>query len=101
MITDPRIFLSLAAVMFALGVFGVITRRNAIGVLLSVELMANAVNLNLLTFGRFVTGASGQVFTLFTIALTVVEVVIGLAIVVLLYRTRSDALIDVASELRE
>jgi len=96
---DPRIYLTVAAVMFCLGVFGVITRRNAIGVLVSIELMANAVNINLVAFGRYVAGSTGQVFTLFAIALTVAEVVIGLAIVVLLYRTRKDTLIDLASEL--
>lgn len=101
MIDDPRIFLTVAALLFSLGVYGIITRRNAIGVLISIELMANAVNLNLVTFGRFATGAMGQVYTLFAIALTVAEVVVGLAIVVLLYRTRKDALTDLASDLRE
>jgi NADH-quinone oxidoreductase subunit K len=98
---DIRIWLTVSAVVFALGVYGLLTRRNAIGVLLSLELMANAVNLNLVAFGRYSAGAMGQAFALFAIALTVAEVVVGLAIVLLLYRTQRDALIDLASEMRE
>jgi len=97
---DIRFYLTLAAVMFCIGIYGVITRRNAIGILLSVELMANAVNLNLVAFGRTIDGAVGQVFALFAIALTVAEVVVGLAIVVLLYRSRKDVLVELASELK-
>ena len=97
---DVRIYLTLAAILFSLGVYGLLSRRNAIGVLLSVELMANAVNLNLITFARYGAETIGQVFTLFTMALTVTEVVVGLAIVVLLYRTRNDALLELASELK-
>ena len=73
--------------MFCIGVYGMLSRRNAIGVLLCLELMANAVNLNLVAFARYTSGAAGQVFTLFAIALTVAEVVVGLAIVMLLHRT--------------
>lgn len=90
--------LSVAAVLFALGIYGVSTRRNAIGILLSVELMANAVNLNLVAFAAQ-AGTNAHVFVLFSIALTVAEVVVGLALVVLLYRTRKGILIDLASEL--
>jgi NADH:ubiquinone oxidoreductase subunit K len=97
---DIRIFLSIAALLFSLGAYGVIARRNAIGVLLSIELMANAVNLNLIAFARYSAGITGQVFALFAIALTVAEVVVGLAIVVLLYRTQRDALTELASELK-
>ncbi len=95
---DPRLFLSLAAVMFALGVYGVITRRNAVGILLSLELMANAVNINLVTFARYGAGAMGQAFALFSIGLTVAEVVVGLAIVVLLFRAHKDTLVALAQE---
>ncbi len=97
---DIRIFLTVAAIMFCLGLYGVLARRNAIGVLLSLELMANAVNINLVAFARFVTGTSGQVLTLFAIALTVAEVVVGLAIVILLQRTRRTIHLDAAEELR-
>ena len=91
--------LTVAAVLFALGIFGVTTRKNAIGILISVELMANAVNLNLVAFSMH-WGTHAQVFTLFSIALTVAEVVVGLALVVLLYRTRKNVNIDLASDLR-
>jgi len=97
---DVRVYLTVAAVLFALGVYGILSRRNAIGVLLAVELMANAVNINLVAFSRYAVGAMGQVFALFAIALTVTEVVVGLAIVVLLYRSRSDVLIELASDLK-
>jgi NADH-quinone oxidoreductase subunit K len=98
MMLDPRLFLSLAAVMFALGIYGVITRRNAVGILLSLELMANAVNINLVTFARYGAGAMGQAFALFSIGLTVAEVVVGLAIVVLLFRAHKDTLVALAQE---
>lgn len=97
---DVRVYLSLASILFALGVYGVLTRRNAVGVLLSVELMANAVNLNLVAFGRHGAGALGQVFALFTVALTVTEVIVGLAIVVLLYRGRNDVNVNLANEMK-
>ncbi|MCO4747547.1 MAG: NADH-quinone oxidoreductase subunit NuoK [Proteobacteria bacterium] len=94
-----QVVLTIAAVLFALGIYGVTTRRNAIGILLSVELMANAVNLNLIAFAQTL-GSDGQTFALFSIALTVAEVVVGLALVVLLYRTRKGIDIDLASDLR-
>jgi NADH-quinone oxidoreductase subunit K len=94
-----QVVLTIAAVLFALGIYGVTTRKNAIGILLSVELMANAVNLNLIAFAQQL-GSDGQVFALFAIALTVAEVVVGLALVVLLYRTRKGIDIDLASDLR-
>ena len=96
---DIRILLSLAVVLFTIGVYGVLTRRNAVGILLSIELLANAVNLNLVAFGHFGAGAVGQVFALFSVALTVTEVIVGLAIVVLLYRSRQDITVDLASEM--
>jgi NADH-quinone oxidoreductase subunit K len=92
--------LSVAAILFALGVFGALTRRNAIGVLMSIELMANAVNINLVAFAHYTNGVAGQTFALFAMALTVVEVAVALAIVVLLYRARRDIQIDLASEMQ-
>ena len=65
--------LLLTAALFCLGVYGLITRRNAIGLLLSLELMANAVNINLVAFSHFQGGHAGQVFAVFTTALTVAE----------------------------
>ena len=97
---DIRIVLTVAAVMFCIGVYGLLSRRNAIGVLLCLELMANAVNLNLVAFARYQAGTAGQVFTLFAIALTVAEVVVGLAIAILLHRTHRDIKLDVAEEMR-
>jgi NADH-quinone oxidoreductase subunit K len=81
-------YLLLAAVVFALGLFGVLTRRNAVGILLGIELMLNAVNINLVAFSRYHGNVAGMVFTLFTIAITVAEVAVGLAIVIVLFRVR-------------
>jgi len=93
-------YLSLAAILFCTGVYGVLVHRNAVGVLVSVELMANAVNLNLVAFSRHAEGVGGQVFALIAMALTVVEVVVALAIVVLLYRTTKDIALDGAREMK-
>ena len=93
-------YLLLAAALFCIGVYGLLTRRNVIGILLSVELMANAVNLNLVAFSRFLGDLGGQVFALFSLSLTVAEVAVGLAIVVLLYRARSTINADEASLLK-
>lgn len=89
-------FLILAAAMFSIGIYGVLVRRNAVLVLLSVELMLTAVNINLVAFGALIqdTLASGQVFALFVITVAAAEVGIGLAIVVLIFRNRSSANID-------
>ena len=81
-------YLTLAALVFAIGLFGVLTRRNAIGILLGIELMLNAVNINLVSFARFHGDLLGLVFTLFTIAITVAEVAVGLAIVIVIFRVR-------------
>ncbi len=83
-----RAYLLLAAVVFALGLFGVLTRRNAVGILLGIELMLNAVNINLVAFSRFHGNIAGMLFTLFTIAITVAEVAVGLAIVIVIFRVR-------------
>jgi NADH-quinone oxidoreductase subunit K len=84
----------LAAVVFAIGLFGVLTRRNTVGILLGIELMLNAVNINLVAFSRFTGESAGMVFTLFAIAITVAEVALGLALVILLFRTRRTAIAD-------
>jgi NADH-quinone oxidoreductase subunit K len=81
-------YLVLAALVFAIGLFGVLTRRNAIGILLGIELMLNAVNLNLVAFSRFGVDVTGLVFALFVIAITVAEVAVGLAIVIMIFRVR-------------
>ena len=92
-------YLLLASAMFAIGVYGLMTRRHLIGVLLAVELMANAANLSFVAFGRFRGGPAGQTFALFGLALTVAEVAVGLALVLLLYRSHGDTKVDLASEM--
>ncbi|HXT71866.1 MAG TPA: NADH-quinone oxidoreductase subunit NuoK [Vicinamibacterales bacterium] len=87
-------YLFLAAVVFSIGLFGVITRRNTIGILLGVELMLNAVNINLVAFSRFHGQTAGMILTVFAIAITVAEVALGLALVILLFRTRRTAIAD-------
>jgi NADH-quinone oxidoreductase subunit K len=86
--------LTLAAMLFCIGLFGVMTRRNTIGILLGIELMLNAVNINLVAFARFHGDVSGMVFTVFTICITVAEVALGLALVILIYRIRRTAVAD-------
>jgi NADH-quinone oxidoreductase subunit K len=89
-------FLILGAALFAVGIYGVLTRRNAVMVLLSVELMLAAVNINLVAFDRFLADplAGGQIFALFLIAVAAAEVGIGLAIVLLIFRNRRSANVD-------
>ena len=87
-------YLTLAAVLFSIGLFGVMTRRNTIGILLGIELMLNAVNINLVAFARFLGDVSGMIFTVFTICITVAEVALGLALVILIYRIRRTAVAD-------
>ena len=87
-------YLTLAAIVFCIGLFGVMTRRNTIGILLGIELMLNAVNINLVAFARFGGSISGLIFTVFTICITVSEVALGLAIVILLFRARRTVTAD-------
>jgi NADH:ubiquinone oxidoreductase subunit K len=86
--------LMLSAALFATGVYGVLARRNAVLVLMSIELMLNAVNVNLVAFAQLLQDISGQVFALFVIAVAAAEVGIGLAIVILIYRNRETINID-------
>ena len=79
-------YLLLAAGVFAIGLFGVLTRRNAVGILLGIELMLNAVNINLVAFARYGAGLAGWVLALFVIAVTVTEIAVGLAIVIVIFR---------------
>jgi NADH-quinone oxidoreductase subunit K len=93
-------YLILAALVFAIGLFGVLTRRNAIGILLGIELMLNAVNINLVAFARFNADLVGLVFTLFTISITVTEVGVGLAIIIAIFRARKTIEADHLNLLR-
>ncbi|HEV8439478.1 MAG TPA: NADH-quinone oxidoreductase subunit NuoK [Methylomirabilota bacterium] len=87
-------YLVLAAAVFAIGLFGVLARRNAVGILLGIELMLNAVNINFAAFARFNGDVTGVVFALFTIAITVAEVAVGLAIVIVIFRVRKTVEAD-------
>ncbi len=87
-------FLLLAAVLFCLGVYGVLARKNGVLVLMSIELMLNAVNINLVAFGAFRDNVVGQVFALFVIAIAAAEVAIGLAIVLVIFRNKADIDLD-------
>ncbi len=87
-------FLLLSAVLFALGVFGVLSRRNGVMVLMSIELILNAVNINLVAFAAYHGAIAGQVFALFVVAIAAAEVGVGLAIVLMIYRNRHN--IDLA-----
>ncbi len=87
-------YLTLSALLFSIGLFGVITRRNTVGILLGVELMLNAVNINLVAFSRFHGTEVGMVFLLFAICITVAEVALGLSLVILLFRMRRTAIAD-------
>jgi NADH:ubiquinone oxidoreductase subunit K len=87
-------FLFLAAFLFCTGVYGVLARKNGVLVLMSIELILNAVNINLIAFGAFNNSITGQVFALFVIAVAAAEVGIGLAIVLLIYRNRQSIDLD-------
>jgi NAD(P)H-quinone oxidoreductase subunit 4L len=90
-------FLLLGAILFCIGVYGVLARRNGVLVLMSIELILNATNINLIAFGHLHGGDSAvaaQVFALFTIAIAAAEVGVGLAIILLIYRNRSSVDLD-------
>jgi NAD(P)H-quinone oxidoreductase subunit 4L len=93
-------FLVLAAALFCIGVYGVLARRNGVLVLMSVELMLNAVNLNLIAFSAYLHKVAGQVFALFIITIAAAEVGVGLAIVLLIYRNLHSPDLDQVDQLR-
>ena len=86
--------------MFCIGLFGVLTRRNAIMFLVSVELMLNAANINLVAFSFFYGNVTGQVFALFTIGLAAAEVAIGIGIILVLVRNYGDVDVENATTMR-
>jgi NADH:ubiquinone oxidoreductase subunit K len=88
------ILLIFAAFLFSAGVYGVLARRNAVLVLMSIELMLNAVNINLVAFAQYLKDLTGQIFALFVITVAAGEVGIGLAIVILIYRNRETIDVD-------
>ncbi|WP_115862377.1 NADH-quinone oxidoreductase subunit NuoK [Halorussus litoreus] len=93
-------YLLLSAAVFCIGVFGILTRRNALLFLMSVELLLNAANINLVAFSRFHGNLTGQTFSLFTLALAAAEVAIGIGIVLVLYRNFDDVDVTEATTMR-
>jgi NAD(P)H-quinone oxidoreductase subunit 4L len=87
-------YMLLSAFLFCTGVYGVLARRNGVLVLMSIELMLNAVNINLVAFSAQLNDAAGQVFALFVIAIAAAEVGVGLAIILLIYRNRVAVNLD-------
>jgi NADH-quinone oxidoreductase subunit K len=93
-------YLYLSAILFTIGAVGVVVRRNAIVVFMCIELMLNAANLTLVTFSRVNGTLDGQVVAFFTMVVAACEVVVGLAIIVAIYRSRRSASVDDASLLK-
>ena len=97
---SPTPFIVLSAILFTIGSLGVLTRRNAIVVFMSVELMLNASNLALVTFSRANGNLEGQIAAFFVMVVAAAEVVVGLAIIMTIFRTRRSASVDDASLLK-
>ena len=97
---NPANYLVLAAILFSIGALGVLIRRNAIVVFMCIELMLNAVNLTLVTFSRINGNLEGQVIAFFVMVVAAAEVVIGLAIIMSIFRTRRSASVDDANLLK-
>ena len=92
-------YLMLAGTLFAVGLIGVIIRRNMITVLMSIELMLNAVNINFIAFSHRISSLEGQIFSIFVITVAAGEAAVGLAIIIQLYRLKSTVNVDEAREL--
>ena len=98
---ELKYFLLISACLFSLGVFGVLTRRNAVNVLMGVELILNSANLNLVAFSRYSSsGIDGQMFAVFVIVVAAAEVAVALAIVLTLYRVLNTVNLDRADVLK-
>jgi NADH-quinone oxidoreductase subunit K len=91
---NPSNYLFVSALLFAIGAIGVLTRRNSIVIFMCVELMLNAANLSFVTFARIQGNLDGQVIAFFTMVVAACEVVVGLAIIVSIYRSRRSASVD-------
>ena len=100
MSVDPIYYLALAGLMFTVGVVGALVRRNAIVIFMFIELMLNAVNLAFVTFSRVHGTVDGQVLVFFVLVVAAAEVVVGLAIITLMFRHRETANVDTAHLLR-
>ena len=90
----PALYLMLSGVLFTIGVIGALTRRNAIVVFISIELMLNAVNLTFITLSRFLQSMDGVIFAFFVMAVAAAEAAVGLAIFVMLYRSKETINVD-------
>ncbi len=97
---NPSYYLVLAALLFTIGAVGVLTRRNAIMVFMCIELMLNSVNLTLVTFSRINGTLEGQIMAFFVMVVAAAEVVVGLAIIMSIFRTRRSASVDDANLLK-
>ena len=97
---SPDHYLFLAALLFTIGALGVLLRRNAILVFMSIELMLNSVNLTLVTFSRQQGALDGQIMAFFVMVVAAAEVVVGLAIIMSIFRTRRSASVDDANLLK-
>ena len=93
-------YMAVSALLFAIGVAGVLLRRNMLVVLMSIELMLNAANLAFVTFARMLGGVEGQVIVLFVMAVAAAEVAVGLAIVLIVFRTRATTNIEDVSSMK-
>jgi NADH-quinone oxidoreductase subunit K len=93
-------YLALAAIIFTVGAVGLLVRRNALVMFMCVELMLNAVNLTFVTFARMLDDIGGQVFVFFTLVVAAAEVVVGLALIVAIFRRRQGATADDVSLMR-
>ena len=100
MSVDPGYYLALAGLMFTIGVVGALVHRNAIVIFMFIELMLNAVNLAFVTFSRMHGNTDGQVLVFFVLVVAAAEVVVGLAIITLIFRYRATANVDEAHLLR-
>lgn len=97
---SPDYYLYLAAILFAIGTIGVMVRRNALVAFMSIELMLNAANLAMVAFALARGGLDGQVATFFVMVVAAAEVVVGLSIIIVIYRTRRSTSMDAASLLK-
>jgi len=98
-VPSTEAYLMLSATLFSIGLIGVVIRRNMITVLMAIELMMNAVNINLVAFSQRLSSLEGQVFTIFVITVAAGEAAVGLAIIIQLYRLKSTINMDEASTL--
>lgn len=96
-------YLALALILFSIGLYGALTKRNMVIVLISIELMLNSVNINLVAFSKYGVAPSinGQVFALFSMAVAAAEAAVGLAILFALYRNRKTVMIDEMNKLKD